>query len=350
MDLSEQQLEEIVKYGTTDFMNSAIKGKSIDQETINKLFVRSLVSGRNDMFNYFLKDSTPKADINSLRCTPIIGKEAKPCIEDYLTTKDFNIGEPTFKECEDASISTYNRQAGAHKIIHQIVREYPGMLKAINIPVIAAHFGDKKTLEDVLKNPGKYCDINTSMCTRPTNVLKIAVDSGDTQLFKNVLDHPKIKPGDYSIGLNNPIMSNKGLQHTTVLLSTLYQKKHTINSKDLEELLGPSLAFFANNAKTQTVKDFVHILSKIVKQDPKLKEAATERLNALKELEPIGEPSQDKHDIVNNMLKAIETPNKESKLKPALHKIKSAMSSFTKLPSKVYNAIKNASKGGYERF
>lgn len=332
------ELEEQVKYSSAGRNNPFI-GMTIDQNIVNRLFVRSLVSGRYDMFNYFLQFSIPRAYINSLRCESLT-KGEKPCIEDYLKDGDFNIGDPIFKECQKKqTIPDGQRLANAHHIIQQIVKDHPDMLKTINIPVLvlAAHFGDHKTLEDVLKTPDKYCDINTSMRQRPTNVLKILVSSGDTQLFKKLLQHPQIKPGNYSIGLNTPIMSNKGLQHATVLLSALYEHKHNIHPNDLEELLGPSLPFFANQDKKQAAQDFSHILSKIIRKNPDLKTVATSCLTTLKEGGMLEDLSKDKRAIIDNMQKAIEAPSRESKVKIILRKIKSAMDKFTKLPSKAYN-------------
>ena len=102
MALSEQEintLEEKVRHSPAGRNNPFI-GMKIDQETVNRLFVCSLVSGRHDMFNYFLQYSIPKADINSLRCKSLT-KGDKPCIEDYLRPSDFNVGDPTFKKCRD---------------------------------------------------------------------------------------------------------------------------------------------------------------------------------------------------------------------------------------------------------
>ena len=96
---------------------------------------------------------------------------------------------------------------------------------------------------------------------------------------------------------------------------------------------------------TQEAKDFGHILSKIIKQNPNLKTEANTFLTNLKEGEMLNDLTEGKKAIIDNIQKAIEAPNRESKVKITLRKIKSAMHSFTKLPSKISKKIRGTSAG-----
>jgi len=153
------ELAQIVQNGNLEKLKSSIKEP--DQEVMNQLLVKALLSGKDDIFFYLLNEATPRADIASL---------SNDRINTYLSPNDFNIAKPPFS-AEEEEIKV----KGAGKILDYI---HTDGFKDINLPAMAAYFGTTDIMGSLIKDGTKKWDFSKSIGHRPTTPLSFAINDG----------------------------------------------------------------------------------------------------------------------------------------------------------------------------